>query len=661
MSDSRKGPNRVKPAKNIFTSDRNGVVNIPLGDDEITGHDPISVPCLMNRTVRDYPDHPALVFQNDKHEWEQITFSQYRDRAYKMAKVFLKLGLEHRNSVAILAFNSPEWFVSFMAAIHAGGMACGVYTTNSADATKYVLESSKANIVVVDDSKQMDKIRAKRAELPHLKAIIQTNGPFGDYMKEEDGYYKWSDLMAMNVDDQNDEFQKRMEQICINEACALVYTSGTVGTPKGVMVSHDSFTWDSWVIAKRLENVEHGREVIVSYLPLSHVAALMVDIFLSLTYSATVYFGDKDALKGTLVKTLLVARPTRFLGVPRVFEKIQEKMMSIGAQTTGIKKIISTWAKGVTFQHHMNTIEGKPSNSWQYSLARAVVMNKIKEALGLNHCISLVSGAAPISPDVKKYFMSLDLPLMEAFGMSETTGGHAVTSPYDYNFETIGKTLPGTQTKIINKDEKGHGEVVIKGRHIFMGYINEEQKTREAIDDDGWMSTGDIGYIDEKGLIYITSRLKELIITAGGENIPPVHIEHLVKNELSGISNAFLIGDKRKFLSILVSIKTEMDSNGAPLDALSAESLAWMKSLGVEYTTLSAILAAGPCPKVWKSIEDGVIRANKHSISNAQKVQKFAILPADFSVPTGELGPTLKIKRNTVVEKYHDIIENFYK
>lgn len=404
------------------------------------------------------------------------------------------------------------------------------------------------------------------------------------------------------------------------------------------MVSHDNFTWDSYVLSRRLENIQFGQEILISYLPLSHVAAQLVDIFLTLTVAATVYFADKDALKGTLVKTLLAARPTRFLGVPRVYEKIQEKMLSVGAQNSGIKRMIGNWAKGVTLQHYLNQIEGKNGSTWQYRLARSLIMNKVKEALGLNRCVTLVSAAAPMSPDVKKYFMSLDLPLMEAFGMSETSGAHTLTLPLEYNFDTIGKALPGTQTRIINKDDKGHGEICMKGRHIFMGYINEEDKTREALDSEGWLHSGDIGYVDDKGFVYITSRLKELIITAGGENIPPVHIEHLVKNELPGISNAFLVGDKRKFLTILITIKTEMDSNGAPLDKLHPEALNWMKSLGVEHTTLSQILSAGPCPKVWKSIEEGVIRSNKFSISNAQKVQKFNILPKDFSVPGGELG-----------------------
>lgn len=224
MADVSKGPNRLKPATSISTTDRSSAVNILFGDDELSSHDPISVPCVLNRTVRDYGDHKAFVFRNEKNEWESWTFREYRDKIYKMSKVFIKLGLEERHSVCILAFNSPEWFVSEMAAIHAGGIGCGIYTTNSAEATKYIVESSKANIVIVDDAKQMDKIHAKRAELPYVKAVIQTAGPYPAYMKEEDGYYKWSDLMSWDVRDQDDNLQKRLENIAINEVCTLVYT-----------------------------------------------------------------------------------------------------------------------------------------------------------------------------------------------------------------------------------------------------------------------------------------------------------------------------------------------------------------------------------------------------------------------------------------------------
>lgn len=239
--------------------------------------------------------------------------------------------------MGILAFNSPEWFYSELGAIHAGGIVAGIYTTNSPESVYHVLHSSHANIVIVDDSKQMEKIRQIRHRLPLLKAAVQIDAPYEPWVKKEDGYYRWSELEEMNLDDYNDTLQERLDNIHINECAVLVYTSGTVGQPKGAMLSHDSITWNSAVVGSRLDDIQYGSEVLVSYLPLSHIAAQLVDIHVSITYAATVYFADKDALRGTLVSTLREAQPTRFVAVPRVYEKIYEKMMEIGAKTTGIK------------------------------------------------------------------------------------------------------------------------------------------------------------------------------------------------------------------------------------------------------------------------------------------------------------------------------------
>lgn len=216
-----------------------------------------------------------------------------------------------------------------------------------------------------------------------------------------------------------------------------------------------------------------------------------------------------------------------------------------------------------------------------------------------------------MSAETKKYFLSLDMVITEAYGMSESSACHTVAKPHDPDFESIGRTLPGLETKICNPDENGHGEICKRGRNVFMGYLGSLEKTKEAIDDEGWLRTGDIGYVDKDGYVFITGRIKELIITAGGENIPPVIIENLVKSENSAISNAFLVGDKKKYLTMLITLKTEMDKEGAPLDALAGESLKLMESLGLKYTKMSEIIAAGPDKKVTQAIQEAIDRANK--------------------------------------------------
>lgn len=593
-------------------------------------------------------------------EWRGITYREYRERVERMAKVFIKLGLERHGIVAVLAFNSVEWFVSELAAIHAGGVIAGVYTTNSVEACRHILATGKVNIVVVDDTKQMDKIRELKDQLPNLKAVIQTCSPYATYVKKSDGYYRWSELDALDVSDVEEEYQRRADEIVANECACVIYTSGTVGLPKGVMLSHDNLRYDAYAVNVYLNDLQMGKESIVSYLPLSHIAGQMVDMFLPMTIAGTVYFADRDALKGSLVKTLVDVQPTLFLGVPRVYEKMREKMMSVAAEAGTIKKMLGSWAKGVTLQHHIDRMAGRPANSVQYKLAAKIVLSKVKQALGLARCKYMVTGAAPMSVECKKYFCSLDMPIIDAYGMSESTAAHTLSLSNAPSFETAGKTLPGLKTKIDSPNEEGHGEVCMKGRNVFMGYLNDEEKTNEAIDPEGWLHTGDIGFIDRDGYLYITGRIKELIITAGGENVPPVIIEDLVKAECPAISNAFLVGDKKKYLTTLVTLKTEMDSEGAPKDELASETLRWMQELGLSHTKLSEVMSAGPEPKVMGALQQAIVRANKHSASNAQKVQKVAVLPHDFSIPTGELGPTMKLKRNVVAKMYEDIIESLY-
>lgn len=425
------------------------------------------------------------------------------------------------------------------------------------------------------------------------------------------------------------------------------------------MLNHDNLTFVARAGCE-FEGMHSGQEVVISYLPLSHIAAQIVDIYAVLTVAGTIYFAEKDALKGSLPRTLRQVRPTRFLGVPRVYEKMHEKMLEIGASQGFLTRAVGSWAKGVTLQHHLDRMAGKPSNSLQYQLAKKFVISKVKQAMGFDRCLTFCSGAAPMNSETKKYFMSLDMPIIDIFGMSETSGGHSF-STIDAPLDTIGKGLPGVLTRVKNPDANGHGELFIKGRHIMMGYVHDEEKTYESIDDDGWLATGDVGHIDNDGYIYITGRIKEIIITAGGENIPPNHCEMLVKAECPAISNAFLVGDKRKFLTILVSLKTQMaPETGAPLDDLSMETLKWLDSLDLKYSKLSEILEAGPDPTVLKALQDALDRANKKAISNAQKIQKLALLPHDFSIPTGEFGPTLKVKRNVVNDKYKDLIEKLY-
>jgi len=294
-----------------------------------------------------------------------------------------------------------------------------------------------------------------------------------------------------------------------------------------------------------------------------------------------------------------------------------------------------------------------------HSLANKLVFSKVKAALGLDRCRIAISGAAPIMKETLDFFMYFDIQIMEIYGMSESSGPHTLSLPWRFRIGEVGPDMPGASTRLDNPDAEGNGEVCMGGRHVFMGYLNTEEKTRDAIDPQGWLHSGDIGRKDEDKFLRITGRIKELIITAGGENIPPVLIEDVVKEELPCISNAMLIGDKRKFLAILLTFKTQVDSDLQPTSKLSAPALDWCKRIGSTATCLEDIIEKRD-DKVLKAIQEGIDRANKRATSRAQCMQKWSILPRDFSVGGGELGPTLKLKRTVVHKMYEKTIDSFY-
>ncbi|XP_055372063.1 long-chain-fatty-acid--CoA ligase heimdall-like [Condylostylus longicornis] len=319
----------------------------------------------------------------------------------------------------------------------------------------------------------------------------------------------------------------------------------------------------------------------------------------ALNLCGSIHIADKDAMKGSLMNTIAKAKPTRFFGVPRVFEKMQDKISLVEKQNYSFLQIILNWAKYYASDYHLSVMNGTiPKYGGRYWFAQNI-LTSIKTVFGLEKCKYFLTGGAPISHETKKFFLDYDIRLYEIYGLSETSGGVAFGDEQIKDFDAIGRPVNGIKFKIYKQNAEGYGEICIKTRSNFMGYVNEPEKTNETLDSDGWLHTGDYGCLDEQGYLYITGRIKEIVITSGGENIPPHHVENLIKTQLPGISNVFLVGDQ--------------------------------------------ILKAGPCSKVQYAIADGIKRANMNAISNAQKVQKFRILPNDFTMITGELGPTLKI------------------
>uniref|UniRef100_A0A6Q2XAR8 Long-chain-fatty-acid--CoA ligase ACSBG2 n=1 Tax=Esox lucius TaxID=8010 RepID=A0A6Q2XAR8_ESOLU len=561
--------------ENVITlslSEGDGEVKLRMGDSGIAAEPPLTVDQMFKSAVERFGRYTALGWREGE-QTKTLSYKEYYQACRTAAKSFLKLGLERYHGVGILGFNSAEWFISDIAAILAGGFAVGIYTTNSPEACQYVAENCKANIIVVENQKQLQKILQIQDKLPHLKAIIQ----YKDALKEKrPNLYTWADFMELGRDESDTQLDGIIATQKPNQCCTLIYTSGTTGQPKGVMLSHDNLTWTALSVGchVRLTEATKSQEIVVSYLPLSHIAAQMVDIWVTMKVGGATYFAQPDALKGTLVNTMREVRPTAFMGVPRVWEKI----------------------------HDPNVL----------------VFTKVRKALGLDRCTKCYTGAAPITKDTLEFFLSLDIPLYELYGMSESTGPHTISQSEAFRLTSCGKVIPGCETKIHSPDEEGNGEICFWGRHVFMGYLNMADKTKDALDDEGWLHSGDLGKHDENGFLFITGRIKELIITAGGENIPPVPIEDAVKEALPLVSNAMLIGDKRKFLAMLLTIKCQVNGDtGAPEDELTPEAIELCRKLGSSATRVSEI-AGGRDRVIHAAIQDGINRVNENATSNAQ-------------------------------------------
>jgi len=455
------------------------------------------------------------------------------------------------------------------------------------------------------------------------------------------------------------------------DVASLVYTSGTLAMPKACMISHDSIMFVATSVLERFAATEDER--MVSYLPLSHIAAAMLDIYGAAIVGFAVTMAQPDAQKGSLVHTMRAARPTIFFGVPRVYEKLSEKMRAVGAASGCCVRGISRWAKRVGAAATRAEEVGEPA-PWGYAAARLMAFNLVRDALGLDACRFLVSAAAPVAPETLAYFASLNMPIHEVYGMSETTGPATACMPDRRRTGTCGRTLPGMEVAVFRVftaadgslacdtaseplPAGAEGEVCMRGRHIMVGYKDDVAATAAAIDGRGWLHSGDLGRLDDDGFLTITGRAKELIKTAGGENIPPLRLENTIKEELAAVSHAVVVGDRRRYLVVLLALRTEMDGGGLPTPTLDATATAALAAAGCTAATVSE---AATSAAFRAYIDAGLRRANDRAISNAQAVQYWHLLPRDLSVPGGELTPTLKIKRSVVTRMYAADIDAMY-
>jgi len=635
-----------------WVTDLNASRPIELGEKGTPeGIEPETVVSLFQTAVQKWGDKPAIHAKDANKQWKTWTWKEYNDTAFEVARAMIHLGLKEYDVVSIMGFNCPEWFFALVGAYLAGGIGAGVYTTNNPEACKYQVGHSDTVLVFVENETQLKKFMQVRNDLPKVKAYIQWSGTVPEGVE---GVYSWDNFLKLASNVPVSEVEQRIKNQTSERCIQLIYTSGTTGRPKGVMISNDNITWTANNVSS-LFGVT-SEDCMISYLPLSHIAAMMLDIIAPMKTGLQIYFAQPDALKGSLATTLHEVRPTMFLGVPRVWEKIQEKLLQIGKSKGAIVQFISSQAKAIGLKGSYASIKGE-ALPWGWWLANKLVFENIHKALGLDRCRLCATAAAPISPETLNYFMSLNIPLYEIYGMSECTGPCSLNLPGKIEITSVGTPIPGTKVEFHN------GEIIYKGRHIFMGYLKNDEATAETIDSNGFLHSGDLGRITDKGFIYITGRSKELLITAGGENIAPVLIENELQAALGKlISNVMVIGDKRKFLTCILTLSVKPNPEAPPQtyplsNRLSGDALEIVKSLGSKAETVED---AQKDPLINNYIKQKIGEANKNAISNAHCVQKYIIAPKDFTIEGDELTPTLKLKRKIVLEKYKNEIEEMY-
>ena len=551
--------------------------------------------------------------------WRPTTWRQYVDEIRTAARALMGLGFPAGGTVAILGFNRPEWVIFDHAAMMAGGAPAGIYTTCSAEEVQYIVDHSEAHAVLVEDLGQWKKIAAQRANLPRLRHVVTMRGCLAI---DDPLVLSWDAFLARAAGITEAALDERLARLEPQQLATLIYTSGTTGPPKGVMLSHDNLAWT----AKTLVDTGGARDgdCGLSYLPLSHIAEQMTSIHVPATGGATVYFAESIE---KVPDNLREVQPTVVFGVPRIWEKFHAGVSAKLAATTGVKARLMAWTRDVCRRVVELRNRGKEPGgalALQYRLADKLVLSKLKPALGLGRARMCVTGAAPLAKDVIEFFASLDITLHEIYGQSEDCGPTSFNLQGQTRFGTVGKALPGIEIKIADD-----GEILVRGKNVFMGYFKEPEATRECLVE-GWLHSGDLGALDGDGFLTITGRKKEIIITAGGKNISPKNIEAAIK-ESPLVSEAVVIGDRRKFLSVLLTVDD-----------------AAVKAAGLDRAGLEA------------AIQRQLDQVND-KLARVEQIKKFTVLPRQLAIETGELAPTLKVKRKMVNQNFAAEIEAMYR
>jgi len=583
---------------------------------------------MFIQCVEQFADNPAF-FDKIDGEWQKKTYREAGDIVENLASGLASLGIQKGDKIAILSTNSSRWALADYAITGLGAVTVTVYPTLTNPHIKYIFDDSETHYAFVGNKEQLDKTKSLIQECEHMKGYVLMD----DSEADTDNVFSFNTLIEKGKaykESSNFDFKAIASTINPDDLLTLIYTSGTTGNPKGAMLSHNNL----------ISNIKSGKksihvdesDVFLSFLPLSHVFERMVGHFTGLTSGGRVYYAESI---DTVADNMGEIKPTIMASVPRLYEKMYAKILDKVSNDPPLRQKIFWWAISVGKEAMPYICKNSRPSGWlgfKFGLAEKLVFSKIKERVG-GRLRFFVSGGAPLSQEIAEFFAAANIIILEGYGLTETSPVITNNRLEDVKFGTVGKPIDGVEVKIAED-----GEIICRGENVMLGYYNNEAATREAIDENGWFHTGDIGEFDEDGFLRITDRKKNIIVTSGGKNIAPAPMEiALITSKY--IEQVVVLGDRRNFVSALIVATQETLSE-------------WAHEQGIDGDIIQD-------ERTLKLFENEVSKAMA-GFAHYETVKKFKLVADEWSVESGELTPTLKVKRKVIEEKYADLIDSIY-
>jgi long-chain acyl-CoA synthetase len=564
----------------------------------------------------------------------EMTWGELRDAAVSFACGLIRLGLNPGDRSAVICFNRVEWIVTDIGTMLAGGVDVPIYHTNTSEQCAYIINDSGASFTVVEDLVQLEKVLAAQKDPPALSTIILIDGEPPASVGDK-RIVSYAEVLAEGARERAEleaEIERRGLGCGPDDLATIVYTSGTTGPPKGCMISHGNiaFVLDS---IHRLIQLDARSNSSLMVLPLSHLYPRVSGYYYNI--SRGIPFAIAESID-TLARNMVEAEPTYFTSVPRIFEKVYDRITATAEKGSALKRTLFRWAVNTGKERTRALNAHRTLSPWlriRYGIADRLVFGKIRNLLG-GRLRFAVSAGAPLSAEVGEFMDAIGIRVLEFYALTETISG-TMTTFEECRYGTVGKPMPGVEVRL-----EEDGEILIRGNN-FMGYHNRPDLTAEALRD-GWFHTGDVGRWDEDGFLVITDRKKDLIITSGGKNISPQNIENMLKR-IPLVSIPMVFGDNRKFLSALITLDRQ-------------ETEAYAQDAGISYSTYEELTRS---PRIRELIQRGVDEINGR-LAKFETIKKFVILPRELSQEEGEITPTLKLKRKSVVERYGRLLDALY-